>query len=86
MISKAFHEFFVEKHACDERFIAMVKAMGIKDADEPEDFIAALMDLQKVCGVVDLRMSDYGIMPDELDMIARNARETMDFSRQTHVR
>ncbi|MBP1920826.1 hypothetical protein [Youngiibacter multivorans] len=36
----------------------MAKAMGIKDADEPEDFIAALMDLQKACGVDDLRMSD----------------------------
>ncbi|TDT63311.1 iron-containing alcohol dehydrogenase [Fonticella tunisiensis] len=77
MISKAFYEFFIEKHACDEKFIAMAKAMGIKDADKPEDFITALVDLQKACGVAELKMSDYGITPDEFDKIATNARETM---------
>ncbi|MDF2858260.1 MAG: iron-containing alcohol dehydrogenase [Neobacillus sp.] len=77
MISKAFYEFFIEKHACDERFIAMAKAMGIKEADKPEDFITALVDLQKACDVAELKMSDYGITPDEFDKIATNARETM---------
>jgi len=77
MISKAFHEFFVEKHACDERFIEMAKAMGIKDADKPQDFITALVELQKACGVAELKMSDYGITPEEFDIIASNARETM---------
>jgi alcohol dehydrogenase len=77
MISKAFYEFFIEKHACDERFIAMAKAMGIKEADKPEDFITALVDLQKACGVAELKMSDYGITPDEFDKISANARETM---------
>lgn len=77
IISKAFYEFFIEKHACDDRFIAMAKAMGIKEADKPEDFITALVDLQKACGVAELKMSDYGITPDEFDKIATNARETM---------
>lgn len=77
MISKAFYEFFIEKHACDERFIVMAKAMGIKEADKPEDFITALVELQKSCGVAELKMSDYGITPDEFDKIAANARETM---------
>ncbi|MCB2311915.1 iron-containing alcohol dehydrogenase [Clostridium tagluense] len=77
MISKAFYEFFIDKHACDERFIAMAKAMGIKEADKPDDFITVLVDLQKTCGVAELRMSDYGITPDEFDKIATNARETM---------
>jgi len=79
MISKAFYEFFIDKHACDERFIAMAKAMGIKEADKPEDFITVLVDLQKACGVAELKMSDYGITPDEFDKIATNARETMGF-------
>jgi alcohol dehydrogenase len=77
MISKAFYEFFIEKHACDERFIAMAKAMGIKEANKPEDFITALAELQKSCGVTELKMSDYGITPDEFVKIATNARETM---------
>ncbi len=77
MISKAFYEFFIEKHACDDRFITMAKAMGTEDADKPEDFITALGNLQKACGVDNLRMSDYGITPDEFQKIAKNARETM---------
>lgn len=77
MISKAFYEFFIEKHACDERFIRMAQALGKKDATKPEDFITALVDLQKACGVDDLKMSDYGFALDEMDKIAKNARETM---------
>ena len=58
MISKAFAEFFIEKHACDQQFIKMARVMGIPDAEKPEDFITALVDLQKACGVDDLKMSD----------------------------
>ena len=77
MISKAFAEFFIEKHACDEQFIKMARVMGIPNADKPVDFIAALVQLQKDCGVADLKMSDYGITPDEFMTLAVNARETM---------
>ncbi len=77
MISKAFAEFFIEKHACDRQFIKMAKVMGIPDADKPEDFITALVQLQKDCGVDDLKMSDYGFTPDECMTLAVNARETM---------
>lgn len=77
MISKAFAEFFIEKHACDGQFIKMAKVMGIPDADKPEDFITALVNLQKACGVDDLKMSDYGIQKDECMTLAVNARETM---------
>ena len=77
MISKAFAEFFIEKHACDEQFIKMARVMGIPDAAQPEDFITALVQLQKDCGVADLKMSDYGITTDECMTLAVNARETM---------
>ncbi len=77
MISNAFHGFFIERHACDERFVRMAQALGMKDADKPEDFLVALAKLQADCGVDELKMSDYGIREDELDRIARNARETM---------
>jgi len=59
MISKEFYQFFIEKHACDEQFIKMAKAMGIKDASQPKDFITALVKLQEDCGVSNLKMSDY---------------------------
>jgi alcohol dehydrogenase len=77
MISKAFYEFFIEKHACDDRFIHMAQALGMKDASKPEDFITMLAALQKDCGVADLKMSDYGFRPDEFDTLAKNAWETM---------
>ncbi len=77
MISRAFAEFFIEKHACDGQFVKMAKVMGIPDADKPEDFITALVNLQKECGVDDLKMSDYGFKPEESMTLAVNARETM---------
>ena len=77
MISKAFAEFFIEKHACDGQFIKMAKAMGMERADKPEDFITALVNLQEKCGVANLRMSDFGIEKDECMTLAINARETM---------
>lgn len=77
MISKAFAEYFIEKHACDSQFIKMAKAMGVENADKPEDFITALLALQEACGVADLKMSDYGIEKSECMTLAVNARETM---------
>lgn len=77
MISVEFAHYFIERHACDEQFIKMARVMGIPTADKPEDFITALVQLQKDCGVDDLKMSDYGITADEFMTLAVNARETM---------
>lgn len=77
MISKAYYSHFVEKHACDERFIEMAKLMGMEHAEKPEDFITALVRLQEDCNVADLKMSDYGIDPDEFPKMAQNARDTL---------
>lgn len=74
MISKAFAEFFIEKHACDEQFVKMARAMGIPDASKPEDFITALVKLQADCGVDDLKMSDFGFKPNEAMTLAKGAR------------
>lgn len=77
MISLAYYEHFINAHVCDDRFIRMAQALGKKDADKPEDFLTALADLQKACGVDGLKMSDYGIQLDESAKLAKNARETM---------
>ena len=77
MISKAFAQFFIDKHACDEQFVKMARVMGNPQADRPEDFIEALVRLQEDCGVADLKMSDYGMKKDECMTLAVNARETM---------
>lgn len=74
IISKAFAEFFIGKHACDEQFVKMARAMGMENADKPEDFITTLVKLQEDCGVADLKMSDYGFTPDEFMLLAKGAR------------
>lgn len=77
MISKAYFTHFIEKHACDDRFVRMAQALGMNDAAKPMDFITALVKVQEECGVADLKMSDYGIRPDEFPTMTRNARDTM---------
>ncbi len=78
MISRAYYAHMVENcPALHDRFIDMAKAMGKEDAKEPMDFVTALVDLQKACGVDDLKMSDYGITPEEFPTFAQNARTTM---------
>lgn len=77
MISKAYYKYFIEHHACDERFVRMAQVMGMPEATKPEDFLTALTRLQEACGVADLKMSDYGIKPDELETLMRNSREVM---------
>lgn len=79
MLSRAYFGFFIEKHICDDRFVQMAKAMGMSHAKQPADFITALTKLQEDCGVADLKMSDYGIVPDEFETMAKNAMDTMGF-------
>lgn len=74
MISLEFARYFIERHACDEQFIKMARVMGIPEADKPEDFLTALLALQKACGVDDLKMSDYGIRKEECLTLAKGAR------------
>lgn len=77
MISAAYYQHFVDCHVCDERFVAMAKALGRQDAACAQDFVDMLVQLQKDCGVYGLKMSDFGIQESELDKLAANARETM---------
>lgn len=77
MISKAYYSFFVKKHVCDDRFIEMAKLMGMEDASKPEDFITMLVKMQEACGVAKLKMSDYGITPEEFPKMVQNARDTL---------
>lgn len=77
MISLPYYEHFIDVHACDDRFIRMAQALGKTDASAPEDFLTALEELQKACGVDGLKMSDYGIQKEECMTLAQNARATM---------
>lgn len=77
IISLAYYRYFIEHHACDERFIRLARALGMPEANKPEDFLTALQRLQEACGVAELNMSDYGICPCEFGSFVRNARDVM---------
>lgn len=77
MVSEAYYAHFAKSGACDQRMTDMAKAMGCADAKSPLDFVAALVWLQKDCGVYALKMSDYGIIGSEMGKYAENARITM---------
>jgi len=77
MLSRAYFGNVIAHHACDERFVRMAKAMGMENADKPEDFLTVLQKLLEDCGVADLKMIDYGITPDEFPKMADNAMGPM---------
>ena len=77
MISRGYFPFFIGKHVCDERFVRMAQVLGNPSASRPGDFSDALEKLKEDCGVADIKMSDYGVIPEELPVIAKNARSTM---------
>lgn len=77
MLSRAYFSYWVGRHVCDEKFVRLARAMGRHHAKAPEEFVEALVDLQRACGVADLKMSDYGIAREEALDLARIARATM---------
>lgn len=74
IISREFAQFYIDKHACDERFIKMARVMGYPESNDPQDFVKALVKLQEDCGVADLKMSDYGFDKSECMTLAKAAR------------
>lgn len=80
MISDAYFSFFA-KYVPD-RFIKMAHMMGevtdgLREDEKPMTFVRALRKLKKECGVDNLKMSDYGIKPDEMETLARGAHKMM---------
>lgn len=77
MISLAYYRHLINKGACPEKFVEMARLLGQEDAKAPEDFLTALAGLQKACGVDGLKMSDYGITPEEFPKMAKLARAAL---------
>lgn len=59
MLSKAYWSRFKDTSA--DRLQAIAHALGRADGD----FLAALAELQQACGVDKLRLSDYGVKPED---------------------
>lgn len=67
MVSLAYYRTFTAD--VPQRYIDMARALGRPDADKAADFVDALADLQKACGVDELKMSDYGVDGSDLPEI-----------------
>ncbi|MCI1209143.1 MAG: iron-containing alcohol dehydrogenase [Treponema sp.] len=76
-ISKAYYTHFASVHAADEKMIEMAKALGKTDVSKPEDFVTALVELQKACGVDNIKLSDWGVKKEEIDKYVKNAYSAM---------
>lgn len=74
MISVAYHKHFAPQVA--DRYIEMAKALGVKDAADPMDFVKALEKLIADCDVADLKLSENGVEKSEFEALAENALAT----------
>lgn len=67
MISLEYYKLFTD--VCADKFTHMAHALGRTDGD----FVAALAELQKQCGVDNLKMSDYGMENGDFGKYADHA-------------
>ncbi len=58
-----------------ERYADIAKALSGNKEAGAEDLVKILYEMEKECGVESLRMSEYGITKEELEIICRNAVE-----------
>lgn len=77
LISISLAYFGTFKNDCMKRFMKMAETMTGKKSARPSDFLEALESMQKQCGVHEIKMSDYGITPEDFNKMKENARMTM---------
>jgi len=79
-LSVAYFNFMAEK--CPERFLDLAKAMGenidlLPEKEKAFAFIFALKKLIKNIGMDDLKLSNFGIEKEEIEILAKNSMDTM---------
>lgn len=76
MLAPAYFAREIAVGACEERFKELATAMG-RPASSGADFLTALTSLMEECGVDGLKMSDYGITPQNFANLADIAMSSM---------
>lgn len=74
LLADAYFRHMITHHYCDARFVRMAQAMGMEGAAKPEDFLTVLRQLLEDCGYGDMKMSDFGITPDEFEQAVRDSK------------
>ena len=76
LLSQAYFGKMIEKGASLERFVTMARCLGFSTAERPEDFLTALGNLQKACGVDQLNAAHWGFKEDEVEWLVENVLAT----------
>lgn len=74
-ISEAYFETF--RNDSMKRYMKMAEIMTQQKSNRPSDFIDALVRMQKECNVYQLKLSDWGVKPEDFPKMVQNARDTM---------
>ncbi len=77
MISHAYFNLLAERECCEDKLIAMAKAMGHDDATCGKDFVAALDQLIADINCSDLKLGDYGVTREEMPAIVKKYHEVV---------
>lgn len=77
LISRAYFAKLIEKRTSPYRFVKLAQALGLHEANKPEDFLLVFGKLLKDCDVADIKMSDFGITKEELPALASEVRTKM---------
>ena len=78
LLSDAYFEYLIEKHACDEDFVTLAKAMGNENAKCAQDFLVTMKEFKTECGVSDMKMSDFEIEENELTLFSKSVFKMTD--------
>ena len=73
LICKQYYQWFIDHHACDDKFMEMARLMGAEGTDDPQDFIRMMQKMEKECGVDQIKMTDWGMDPSTFEDIVRIA-------------
>ncbi len=77
MIAHEYFGFFAARKAAEEPMIKMAQAMGVKNPVGGGDFMKALDGLLESVGCKNLKMSGYGITPEEIKTWPRHIGEVL---------
>lgn len=80
MLCEAYFSHLIKaspKRCADIAWFMGANNEGLSTKEQAESFIVKLHELKEACGLNELKMSDYGVRPEELPAMAKNAMESM---------
>lgn len=77
MIAHEYYDYFASRKAAEPQMIKMAKAMGVENAESGKDFVSALDNLIAAIGCAGLKMSEAGIVKEEIALYPKRVHEVL---------